>query len=561
MISLLRSTAFVAFLLGSTLVQAEVQFRTVALDGQIAVADGSLDFDLFISDGSLSTSADLVINNLGDVGFFGGLSNGSAGLFLSTPSGISEMARIGTQPVATVSGSQFAWFQNLGMTINDVGKVAFSGAFREPGQSDDFGGAWSYDVTQGAKLVARTGSGAAGVDDFRVLPHDLIWGSLMNRHGEIVYHVYDEGQTRFAVLDDLSGNQKRIVGEEELSSPFVRGYNDQGQSMIFGHPPGSSPFSDRSDWDPHRGVWLERDGLLTAVATTTNPGVFGENLILGAVGETPSFNGSGEVTSTAHFVNGTRGIFVGTSEDDVSLVVRTGAQPFPDDMRLTMTGFGDSVIASDGSIFFSGEFGTNDFAPTGRGLFRVSPNGEITVIARTDSGLAPGVNEPWRSFSDLSVNMQGQAIISASTGSIGNIRTGYFAFDGQELTKVVAAGDQIEVRPGETREIEFLGFIRPSNNEDGRSSQFNDRGQLAFGAQFTDHSGGLFVATVKGLSEACDFDGDGNARSRTRTCWSRNWQEAIPTRCSTCLAMAKSTWTILTRFEPKSPVCEDSRSR
>lgn len=57
----------------------------------------------------------------------------------------------------------------------------------------------------------------------------------------------------------------------------------------------------------------------------------------------------------------------------------------------------------------------------------------------------------------------------------------------------------MEAAPGELRtisDLKFGFFPLSSGNEDGRRSGFNDRGQLAFLAKFTDGTSGVFVADL-----------------------------------------------------------------
>jgi hypothetical protein len=59
----------------------------------------------------------------------------------------------------------------------------------------------------------------------------------------------------------------------------------------------------------------------------------------------------------------------------------------------------------------------------------------------------------------------------------------------------------LEVAPGDFRIIYSLDFIGGTGNGDGRPSGFNNRGQLAFHARFTDDSRGIFVSNVVAIPE------------------------------------------------------------
>lgn len=59
---------------------------------------------------------------------------------------------------------------------------------------------------------------------------------------------------------------------------------------------------------------------------------------------------------------------------------------------------------------------------------------------------------------------------------------GFWVHHAGGTTNAIAEGDTIEVAPGDAREVIQVGLMQPTNNEDGRQSRFNDRGQLAFTA-------------------------------------------------------------------------------
>ncbi|MEZ6072461.1 MAG: PEP-CTERM sorting domain-containing protein [Pirellulales bacterium] len=46
-----------------------------------------------------------------------------------------------------------------------------------------------------------------------------------------------------------------------------------------------------------------------------------------------------------------------------------------------------------------------------------------------------------------------------------------------------------------------MNFELSSGNQDGRNSLFNDRGQVAFGATFTDGTSGIFVSNAVAVPE------------------------------------------------------------
>jgi len=91
------------------------------------------------------------------------------------------------------------------------------------------------------------------------------------------------------------------------------------------------------------------------------------------------------------------------------------------------------------------------------------------------------------------------------------------------LTLIAREGDEIDVDDGpgtDLRTIAALSFAGGTGNQDGRLSEFNDLGQLAFMIQFTDNSDGIFVSDlVAGVSG--DFDNDSDVDGGDFLKWQR----------------------------------------
>ena len=73
------------------------------------------------------------------------------------------------------------------------------------------------------------------------------------------------------------------------------------------------------------------------------------------------------------------------------------------------------------------------------------------------------------------------------------------------LQLIARTGDPLEVAPGDFRTINGLSFIADTGNSDGRPSGFNNLGQLAFRAVFTDESQGVFVSSLVAIPEPSSF--------------------------------------------------------
>lgn len=79
---------------------------------------------------------------------------------------------------------------------------------------------------------------------------------------------------------------------------------------------------------------------------------------------------------------------------------------------------------------------------------------------------------------------------------------GLWATDPHGILKLIAReGDPLQVGPNDVRTISTLQFVTHSGNGDGRNSAFNDKGQIAFSAYFTDGSSGIFVSNLVAVPE------------------------------------------------------------
>jgi hypothetical protein len=87
-----------------------------------------------------------------------------------------------------------------------------------------------------------------------------------------------------------------------------------------------------------------------------------------------------------------------------------------------------------------------------------------------------------------------------------------------DLQLIARTGDQLEVAPGDSRTLAELDFVSVSNNSDGRRSAFNNVGQLAFWASFTDGSQGVFVSNKVAIVPG-DFNHDGTVDSADYVVW------------------------------------------
>jgi hypothetical protein len=126
-------------------------------------------------------------------------------------------------------------------------------------------------------------------------------------------------------------------------------------------------------------------------------------------------------------------------------------------------------------------------------------------------GMPNGVN--FGSFSNLHVlNSIGQF---ADLFGLSNGKHGIWATDHNGILQYVACeGDLLEVAPGDYRTIQsiYFNYLSETGNAEGRATPFNNLGQVAFTASFTDGSSGVFVSNAVALLPGdINLDHDVNA--------------------------------------------------
>ena len=122
---------------------------------------------------------------------------------------------------------------------------------------------------------------------------------------------------------------------------------------------------------------------------------------------------------------------------------------------------------------------------------------------------APGTEEEvvFRAFSTHVLNAEGQLAFTAAVGgptvsvANGNVFGIWVERQPGELELVAREGDDLEVAPGDFRQIAQLAFQSNTGNSDGQPTGFNDAGDLAFRATFVDGSSGVFVSRTHTVPE------------------------------------------------------------
>ena len=268
----------------------------------------------------------------------------------------------------------------------------------------------------------------------------------------------------------------------------------------------------------NQGIWIESAAGVQLVARTGDhaPGApVGANFNSISV---PTLNTAGKTVFVARLggsgVDATNDSGIWSDTAGVSsLVVREGSRApgtsegvvfrshdDPNDPGEFQPAFIQPVLNSAGQTSFFGTLSGGDVNGTnGKGLWSES-SGSLELVARTGSH-APGTaaDVSFVSMFGLAMNAAGQTALKAHAGVNSIDFSGLWATDVNGTLQLVArTGVTLEVAPSDFRMINDVSFLAESavgtGNDDGVSTGFNDRGQLAFEAHFTDGTSGIFVS-------------------------------------------------------------------
>ncbi|MEO0530525.1 MAG: choice-of-anchor tandem repeat NxxGxxAF-containing protein [Planctomycetota bacterium] len=350
-------------------------------------------------------------------------------------------------------------------SIANTGAVAYFAALDPPAASlADYQGIWSATASESPRLLARRGTTAPGTSSyFHDLSQPFVGGA---------------GHTAFT---------------STLEGPNVSRANDKG--LWFARP------SDAP-------ILVLREG-------DSAPGLAGiANNI-----DSPIVNASGDLVFTAGVSFASSGaISVGNSlghalyrysdSDGVSLIAAAG-QPAPglDGVfgvdSFSYRTFFSPAIGANGHIAFLG--GATVDGESVFGIWRVGPNHAVDLVA-TEGEQAPGSDETFWTLDEAAVNANGQVAFRARTTDPTDRFHGIWAQDtGGVLQSIIAVGDLLDVSDDpmlpDLRVVQFVGFNAGGGSRQGSATGFNDTGQVAFFARFTDGTSGVFVSNAVAIPE------------------------------------------------------------
>ena len=431
------------------------------------------------TDRNYSDFSSLVLNDAGQIAFWAGLQGGGSGIWVNRTGIVTLVARQGSQatdmPAGVVYGNFF-----LSTVLNNAGQTAFSSSLGGSGVNlTNRWGIWSEGAGSLAAVI-RTGEQAPGVPGASI---------------------------------------KEPASGRSFATPVL---NDTGQTVFIGRLAGIGV-----DETNGTGIWSGDDGNLAMVmrAGTQAPGTpagvsFANFTISLSLSDPPALDSSGRTAFvallTGNGVDSTNnaGIF-SEGSGNLALVARLGSQApgLPSGVNFGgdfgAISFQLPVVMNDaGQTAFGVRLTGRDVDGSNNSSIWSEGTGSLALVARRGSqapGAPTGITFDGFGFRSIVLNNAGQTAFLAEligSGVDDSNNDGIWATDQSGVLQLIAReGNLLEVSPGEFRTISSLRFIGGTGNSDGRPSGFNNLGQVAFHARFTDNSAGIFVSNLVAIPE------------------------------------------------------------
>ncbi len=272
------------------------------------------------------------------------------------------------------------------------------------------------------------------------------------------------------------------------------------------------------------GVWMGDGDDVVGVALYGRPApvsLLGAGNTFGFQrGENLEVNGRGELAFST-FLNGpglndTNSEFVvAGTPSNLRVIVQSG-QPAPgiagaffQPFYQLGSAFSHVLLGADGAVVFVGCYSTTG---TNFGLWLAPTNGATPLLLMRDGQQAPGTpagvvfNDATAVYAppirQAFMNSRNQVVFRARLGGpgIGNFSFGIWLAESDGTVNLIArSGDMIDTGDGTVRQLDNVTFgvdpVFMAGPEDGRSSPFNDRGEIALLAYFTDTTGVVIAHT------------------------------------------------------------------
>ena len=536
-------TAMLMLTLPTPDTQAAVTFRTVVMAGDQVpgtnpgVVYSSFDAPTLNASGQVAFQSYFSGPNVDYTNALGISSEGSGSLSLVARTGDHAP---GTSPSTVYSGG----FGTAGFStplINVAGQTAFSGILAGPDvDSTNSRGIWSQGPNT-LDLVARTGNPAPGTDPGVVFSN--LQSPVFNAAGQTAFlssltgpgvdntnnlGAWSQGSGPLSLVTrkgDVAPDTESGVTYDQLDDLVI---NDLGQTALIGELVG--PGVDDTN---RQGIWSESNGSLGVVIRAGTLASEAEPNSAITLFTDHTFNNAGQTTFIGTISDQNADGIWSINDGSLSLVAKQ-YDPAPGTESHTRFSLLDSLVRTSGiPINTDGQTAFNSLLQNpGQlglvGIWTENNNESLQLIARSRTH-APGTNEnivfsdPHPAtigfgFRSPTLNNHGQVAFAAEvtelvySGGINHTNDlGVWATDTSgQLQLIFRKGDLFDVNDDplidDLRTIAHFEMITGSGGEDGRATNFNDAGQLAFHLSFTDGTSGIFVATI-GLPG--DLNGDG----------------------------------------------------
>lgn len=490
--------------------------RTVALLGQ--QAPGTQAGVLYSAFGERPPA----INNLGQVAFRGFVAGGGAdntnaiGIWSEANGALELVARSGSQVPGLPAG--VTYFDIGYPFISDDGTTAAQGFFQGSGINSGNDQGYITSSAGTTNILAREGDQSPG------MPSGVTFGQrgepLLNGEGRLVFYISITASG--GIWSNVSGTLGPVALAYTQAPGLPIGTNF-GASFNYAqggfNSAGQIVFTNRLAPRDASGIWSTEGGNTSLVAVSGRQAVgfpIGTNLL--APGGL-SLNSLGQIAYIGRvFDNDTDpfndyGVWL-FDNGSTELIVRSGGQA-PGMPAGATYQYLSAALSEHRQMLLQGTVaGPGVTSDNNAAIWKRDTAGSIHLLAREGdqavglpTGYTYGETGPslTQIFTNRAINAMGNIAFQlqyASTPSGPTGRSGIWAEDIYgDLQLIAAVGFPLEIAPGDTRIVRDLFFHGSGNNESGQRSGFNDRGQVAFWARFTDDSAGIFVSNLVAIPE------------------------------------------------------------
>ncbi len=445
-----------------------------------------------------------LLNDAGELLFWADISNGARGLWWWTGSGEESLVAVtgapapgfATVPLDTISG-------NFWLTAN--GPVFFGLLDRVEGVT-----ALTDDLLYGSNasgepvLIARSGNLAPGLGGATF--GSPLGGQGSSDFGTLFYNRSEPASGAFGdnCLWRYDGSVTTLLAIEDGFAPGAPGFqfssflgtvmNDVGVTLTHVR---LAPIK--------RSLYSFGNGApqLIALEGAAAPGT-GANFRFPTEGtDQLGINNAGEIAFVAYLDDSTSAFFAPDGAGGQRVLARSD-DPAPGTAGAVFASPDELALGGDGSMVIDGdlEVGVGDTTTvTDSGLWGTAGYGPLRLIAR-EGGQPAGLPAGSSFGPNLNFELNGSGgVILVGTYAAPGLGTGdglwhHDLYTG-ETSLLLRKGDVVEVAPGDLRTITFLSALgRVTGGQDGRSTAWNDAGQIAATLIFSDNSRGAFRLTV-----------------------------------------------------------------